>query len=153
MRLASGYYHYHGLRDFDRALQEFEAIAAELPNDAEVLSAMGAILRRQGRFEESIAAKSDICVSILKASGVLFNIANTYRAQRRFDEAIRSLDRAIALAPRQRTPLWAEGVRTDAHVGRLDAARKVLRQAPVTEPMHETWFWQEYRRTEFRGCP
>jgi TolB-like protein/Flp pilus assembly protein TadD len=143
VRIARGYYHYYGLRDFDRALQEFEAISRELPNDVEAIAAIAAILRRQGRFEDSIGAEQRTLVLDPQNVDSLFSLAVTYRAQRRFDDAIASLDRAIALAP-DNAALYEQEANYMRQTGRLSVARRVLREAPVTDPMHEAWFWLEF---------
>ena len=151
VRLASGYYHYYGLRDFDRALQEFEAVATGRPNNVEAIEAIGFILRRQGRFGESAAAHERTLVLDPRSVTKLLDLTFTYRAQRRFDEVFRSLDRAIALAPNS-AALYAWKASFMIESGRLDAAREVLSQAPVTDPMHRRWFFLEFLDRNFEAA-
>jgi TolB-like protein/Flp pilus assembly protein TadD len=151
VRLASGFYQYYVVRDYDRALQEFEAIAQELPNEVEVIDAIGWILRRLGRFEEAIAVQERALVLDPRNSRRFSDIATTYRAQRRFGEAFSSLDRAIELAP-DSAALYARKAWYLIDSGRLDAARRVLGQAPVIDPMHEDWFWVEFFDRNFEAA-
>jgi TolB-like protein/tRNA A-37 threonylcarbamoyl transferase component Bud32/cytochrome c-type biogenesis protein CcmH/NrfG len=151
VRLARGYYHYHGLRDYDRALQEFEAIAKELPNDAEAIAAIGYIHRRKGRLEESLAALERALALDPGSAGRWADIAQTYRVLRRFDETFSSLDRAIALAP-DSAELYELKAMYMIATGTLDAAREVLSQAPVTDPMHLAWSLLEFYDRDFEAA-
>src|SRR5947207_7320383 len=54
-RLALGFYHYYCERNYQAALDEFAIARQSLPNSAEVYMAIGAIERRQGKWEESTA--------------------------------------------------------------------------------------------------
>src|SRR5947208_8686706 len=54
--LALGYYRYYGQRDFAGALAEFQLAEKNLPNNVDVLEAMGLIQRRLGHWDEAIAA-------------------------------------------------------------------------------------------------
>ena len=53
--LAMGFYHYYCELDYQTALDEFAIAKQSLPNSAEVYMAIGAIERRQGKWEESTA--------------------------------------------------------------------------------------------------
>src|SRR5439155_25458792 len=48
--LARGFSYYYGDNDYEAALNEFETAQRELPNEAEGHLALGAILRRQGKW-------------------------------------------------------------------------------------------------------
>ncbi|HXS73843.1 MAG TPA: tetratricopeptide repeat protein, partial [Rhodanobacteraceae bacterium] len=54
--LALGYNAYWGRQDYPAALKAFAAALKLRPNDADALAATGYVLRRQGRFDEAIAA-------------------------------------------------------------------------------------------------
>ncbi|MGZ5003403.1 MAG: FlgO family outer membrane protein, partial [Chthoniobacterales bacterium] len=52
--LALAYYHYFGFRDYARARQKLEIARRATPNDAEIWDALGAISRREGRWNECL---------------------------------------------------------------------------------------------------
>jgi tetratricopeptide (TPR) repeat protein len=52
VQLAQGYYQYWVERDYDAAGHRFADLSAKWPNNAEILEALGLILRRQGHWEE-----------------------------------------------------------------------------------------------------
>ena len=52
--VALGYYYYHGLRDYKKALEAFSTALKEAPSDTDTLAAIGFVERRQGKFEESV---------------------------------------------------------------------------------------------------
>jgi len=104
--LALGFSMYYGERDFDRALAEFALAQKGLPNEAEVYLAIGAIQRRQGKWDESTA-------NLEKAAGLspnetwpLQNLAFNYQVLRKFDLANKTIDRALTLAP-ESFNLWS----------------------------------------------
>lgn len=142
-RLARGYYHYYGFRDYDRALVEFEAALAVVPNDAEVQSAIGYIHRRQGKLEE--------CISDLEAAQKLdprdFNIPNniggTLRALRRFEEAMRAYDAALAIRPDDQV-VFFKFAATVAWRGDLQAAREILEDELIENDLFYRFAWSRY---------
>src|SRR5207237_845824 len=54
--LALGYYRYYGHRDFTGGLAEFQQAEKGLPNNVDVIEAIGRIQRRLGHWEEAIVA-------------------------------------------------------------------------------------------------
>jgi TolB-like protein len=52
VQLAQGYYQYWVERDYDAAGRRFAELLTKWPNNAEILEALGLILRRQGHWEE-----------------------------------------------------------------------------------------------------
>lgn len=97
--LALGYSYYYGDTDFKRALQEFEIARAGLPNDAEALLAVAAIQRRQGKWAESTASFKRAAQLDPKSSWVLQNLAVNYQALRQYDDAQKTYERGLELAP------------------------------------------------------
>src|SRR5204862_8260033 len=53
--LALGFSYYYGDNDYETALKEFEIAQRALPNESEVYLAIGAIQRRQGKWDDSTA--------------------------------------------------------------------------------------------------
>ncbi len=51
---AQGHYYYHGLRDYERALQEFAIVLKSRPHDDGALSWIGWVYKRQGKFEQAL---------------------------------------------------------------------------------------------------
>jgi TolB-like protein/Tfp pilus assembly protein PilF len=97
--LALGFYHYYCERDYQAALDEFAIAKRDLPNAAEVYSAIGAIERRQGKWAEGIANLEKAALLSPKDAWILENLADSYYATRNFESADKTLDRAIEAAP------------------------------------------------------
>jgi TolB-like protein/Tfp pilus assembly protein PilF len=98
-RVALGYIYYYGERNYERALQEFETARRSLPNDANVIRAIGAIERRQGKWEESTRNYRK-AVSLNPRDAVLIrNLALNYVATRDYATAAKLFDRAASFAP------------------------------------------------------
>ncbi|MEY2584730.1 MAG: hypothetical protein QOD80_756, partial [Verrucomicrobiota bacterium] len=97
--LALGFAFYYGERDYARALAEFALAQNGLPNDAEVYLAIGAIQRRQGRWEESNANLEKAVSLSPNETWPLQNLVLNYQMQRNWEAANKTIDRALKLAP------------------------------------------------------
>ncbi|HWX16286.1 MAG TPA: tetratricopeptide repeat protein [Chthoniobacterales bacterium] len=97
--LALGFSYYYGDRDYERALAEFAIAKRDLPNDAKVYMAIGAIQRRQGKWAESTTNLEKAAELDPKDGSVLLNLAYSYMATRNFDAADKTFDRGIEAVP------------------------------------------------------
>lgn len=126
--LADAYYQYWVERDFDGARQKFEALSAKWPSNADVLSALASIARRQGRWEDSRSFfQRAVAHDPLHASRRLKS-AETLFAMRDFDGALKELDISLGYwpdAPRN-VPFIAKKALVFLASGRLDEAKALL---------------------------
>jgi TolB-like protein/Flp pilus assembly protein TadD len=97
--LALGFSYYYGDRDYARALEQFEIAKLGLPNAAEAYMAIGAIQRRQGKWKESTENLERAAVLDPKNASVLNNLGANYLAERNFETAGETFDRAIVASP------------------------------------------------------
>ena len=98
--LALGFIQYYGNRNYDKALEHFHEVLKQQPTNAEANSAIGYVLRRKGKFEESLgyfrrALKVNPRSYLLNWD----NMGGTLLTLRRYTEAEKYTDRAISLAP------------------------------------------------------
>jgi len=104
--LALGFTFYYGERDYGRALAEFAVAKEGLPNEAEVYLAIGAIQRRQGKWDESNANLEKAVSLSPNETWPLQNLVLNYQMQRKWDLANKTIDRGLKLAPNS-FPLWS----------------------------------------------
>jgi tetratricopeptide (TPR) repeat protein len=125
--IALAYYYFWGLRDYDRSLAELATAAAEQPGSGEIFAARAAILRRAGRLTEA-AANFDRALELDPRTPQLpFNIANILGATRKYADAVRYLDRTLALNPRW-TGIYADrAMFMLGATGDVAAARRSMR--------------------------
>ncbi len=97
--MAEGYFHYYGRRDYLDALGYFDAAAGLRPTDIDAIQARALILRRLGRWDESLAAFEQAAVLDPRSSAVLRLQAETLGMLRRYDESFARFDRAVRLDP------------------------------------------------------
>jgi TolB-like protein/Flp pilus assembly protein TadD len=97
--LALGFSIYYVERDFNRALSELALAQKGLPNEAEVYLAIGAIRRRQGKWDESNANLEKAVSLSPNETWPMQNLVLNYQMLRRFDDANKLIDRALKLAP------------------------------------------------------
>jgi len=91
---------YWGYHDYDRARNELTLAQKSLPNDPVPFQILGYIDRRQGRWPESIKNLERATELDPQNSTFLEQIARSYNCLRRYADAERALDRAIALVPK-----------------------------------------------------
>ena len=88
-----------GYLDYDRARSELNLAQKSLPNEPLVFVLTGYIDRRQGRWAESTKNLERAAELDPRNSVVLQQLANSYVCLRRYADAERVLDRAIAVDP------------------------------------------------------
>jgi len=97
--LALGTYYYHGQSDWDRALEEFAIARKSLPNNSDLLSIIGFVQRRQGKFEEALANIKRASELDPLSSFLSEELGTTFMWMRNYPEALRYFNRSISLAP------------------------------------------------------
>ena len=135
--LALGFSIYYVERDFNRALSELALAQKGLPNEAEVYLAIGAIQRRQGKWDESNASLEKAVSLSPNETWPIQNLVLNYQMQRRFDDANKLIDRALKLAP-QSFNLWS--VKAQLEISEKGTFEIVERGADAmsTRPMNDT---------------
>ncbi len=127
--MALGYYYYYVGRHYDKAIEEFEIGLALKPNDPYLLSSVGYIKRRQGKWQEAYSLlKQSLVLDPLSASTSISFIA-TCHYMNLYDEGIEEAKRAVSLHPDM--PLiyvhWASIIY--ASTGDAEKALKLLEEA------------------------
>lgn len=148
--LILGRYYYWGFRDYARALSEYLIAQDKLPS-GDLSRQIGYVQRRLGNCEEAVINLERYLERYPTSSFTAEQIGRTYRGMRRYDEAVRYLDRAIALAPDWAVP-YAVKAWTSLMQGDTEGAREVLESAPQTIDPSEfrpAWFWLNIMERDF----
>jgi serine/threonine-protein kinase len=125
--LALGLYYYWAARDFDRALKEFEIARAGLPS--EVLIYIGAIARRQGKFDEAIRNQQRHAQLDPRSPNALFELAISLTLTRRYQEADQVADRTLTIAPDFVAARRIKAFLRELWNGETELAQEMLRAA------------------------
>jgi TolB-like protein/Tfp pilus assembly protein PilF len=96
-----GYYQYWVLRDYGMAKATFARVSKMLPGNSEVLYALGAIARREGHWDESVAYWERGLALDPRNTALLTEVAYTYAALRQFSAALKLYDRALVILPNE----------------------------------------------------
>jgi eukaryotic-like serine/threonine-protein kinase len=126
-----GWYYYHGLLDYERALREFSKALDIQPQNANVIYGVAAVKRRQGNFEES--RQNFEAASNLNPTDpvVLFNTGETYWLIRDYENALNYFDRVINLAPDWPVPYYFKAltlVQSDGDFTRVGSVLRTMRE-------------------------
>src|SRR5882724_3185395 len=97
--LFTGYYQYWVQRDYKLAKTTFEHVSKMLPGNGEVLYALGAVARREGLWDESVAYWERGLALDPRNTALLIEVAWTYDALRQFPSALKLYDRALDILP------------------------------------------------------
>ena len=124
--LAKGYALYYGAQNYEGALREFEIAKEGLPNNSQAYLVIGAIQRRQGKWEESTRNLEKAVQLNPNDTWPLQNLYFNFHMQRQFDAAERVIDRALALRPDAFTLHGLRGQLPIAARGDLSVAKKEL---------------------------
>ena len=98
--LALAQHYYYAYRDYDRARQELVLAHLTLPNESRIPLLAGYIDRREGRWEKSLEEMAQALELDPQDFSVLQQIALTYEALSRYKEMAATLDRVLAIAPK-----------------------------------------------------
>ena len=97
--LALGYYQYLVLRDYGSARTTFSRVSKMLPGSSEVPEALGAIARREGHWDQSIAYFEQALALDPRDVKLLMDAAWTYAMLRQFPPALKLYDRVLDITP------------------------------------------------------
>jgi len=99
VHLALGHYYYQGHLDYERALEQFAIARKSQPNNSELLSFIGYVQRRQGKFEQGLANIKRASELDPRSGQLEEEVGETYMLLRNYPEAERYFNRAISLSP------------------------------------------------------
>jgi TolB-like protein/class 3 adenylate cyclase/Tfp pilus assembly protein PilF len=97
--LAKGSYHYFCLKDYDTAVRYFEQARQFLPNSSRIPESLAYVARRRGQWDRSESYFSEAERLDPRNVNLLTQRALSYRALRRFPEALRKLDQVLDITP------------------------------------------------------
>ena len=97
--VALGYYYYHGLLDYENALEQFAIARQSQPNNSTLISGIGWVQRRQGKFEQALVNIKKACELDPRSARRASNVGRTCMLLRKYAEAELYYNRAILLAP------------------------------------------------------
>jgi len=123
-------FNYFGLHDFAAAEKELRAAAPGLPNNAALLDLSSVVQRRMGHWAAAWSEGEKAAQLDPHQPGRLLALAESYHALRRFDEAERLAERAIASLPPKASGAFS-WLKSTAALGRGDvpSARAALETA------------------------
>jgi serine/threonine protein kinase len=125
-RLALGLYYHWGRREYEGALKELELAQSGLPAEASYF--IGAILRRQGRFEEGIRKEQEALRLDPRSLNMRYDLVWSLVWTRRYEEAEQVLDQILGIAPDFPGASIIRAIIYELWKGDTSLAKEVLRE-------------------------
>jgi TolB-like protein/Tfp pilus assembly protein PilF len=97
--LATGYYHYACLKDYDTAVHYFEQARPLLPNSSRIPEQLAYVTRRRGQWDKSESYFNEAERLDPRSVTLLTQHAILYVELRRFPEALRKLEQILNIIP------------------------------------------------------
>jgi len=132
---ALGWYYYHGLRDFDRALEAFSTVLQRQPNNSLAIASIAWVERRQGKWEKAIDGLVRAVQLAPREPWYCYELGNTYNSSRRFEQAIVSYEQAIDLQPNNKWAFFGKSWAVLNITGDPAAALHVVNEGFVYSPL------------------
>jgi len=131
VHVALGQFYYHGYRQYEQALAEFERAFQLQPNASTALEYSGYVHRRQGQWERCLDELKRALEQDPRNASIAANFANTYLPLRMWKEAERTARHALEIDPQA-----ADGMRTllgsiVSGSGNINEAQRVLASFPA----------------------
>jgi serine/threonine-protein kinase len=126
---ALGWYYYHGLREFDKALVEFERVLELQPNNSLAIASMAWVKRRQGHWEEAEQGLMQAMRLNPREYWYVYEVAITYARSGQFSRAIPYFDQLIAMQPQHNWAYIMKAYSLFSLTGSIPEVREVLNNA------------------------
>lgn len=151
VHLDAGSFYYWCERDYERALDEFSLARSTGGDSASLRSAEGFVFRRQGRWQDALRSFEAAAALDPRGWEVARELGITSLYLRRYADAERHLQRAIALAPDEPEPYGTLAETYWGWRGDTKAAGAVLAVMPRPREARQAWwlFWQRV----YEGSP
>jgi TolB-like protein/Flp pilus assembly protein TadD len=124
--LALGFVYYYVDNNFETAAREFEIAQRGLPNESEVYLALGAIQRRQGKWNDSNASLEKAVSLNPKDNWAIQNLAINYEMQRNFEAANKTIDKELVLNSNEISALAFKAKFAIEEKGDFETAQKIV---------------------------
>ena len=121
--LALGWYQYRVLPDYGLAKTTFKEVSKMLPSSSEVPFALGAVTRREGQWDQSIAYFEQALALDPRNVNLLMTAAWTYAMLRQFPMALKLYDRALDIMPNDQHAMASKASLYQAQGNLPEAAR------------------------------
>jgi TolB-like protein/class 3 adenylate cyclase/Tfp pilus assembly protein PilF len=151
--LAMGYVHYYGERDYAKALEEYDLVIQDYPNDPEVYLAVGMVHRRLGEYDAAIVSfKRAADLDPANQIRYLTYIESTLVVLGRFTDAFAVVDRLAAIHPDNYQPNIERASLFIAE-GKLDQAQAVLQAVSAQAAADQDFIFLSYYIARLRRDP
>jgi serine/threonine protein kinase/Flp pilus assembly protein TadD len=142
--IATGYYYYGCLNDYDTAERYYEQARESLPNSSRIPESLAYVARRRGQWDKSEAYFNEAERLDPRNVYLLTQHAQSYILLRRFAEAVRKLDQVLNITPDDpdANAIMAGIAQAQGDLPRAAALLAPLRLSPNDPSAFETQVYQ-----------
>jgi len=121
---ALAWYAFAGLRDWDRALQEYTTARRARPSDPYFTGMIGAVNEKQGNWNAALAYQHDAVLLSPRNGNFATMLGESYTRRREFAAASYYYDRALALTPQSASARFTKAISYLNLTGDLKSAQR-----------------------------
>ncbi len=125
-REAMGWYYYHGKLDYTNALEQFSLALKYRPSNSDVHYGIAAVLRRQGKMQESVESFRKSIAGNPRSAEVFRQLGETLMLLREYEEANFNYDKAAQLAPDNTNIYYEKTKNLLLWKGDIGGARRII---------------------------
>ena len=148
---AMGLFHYRATRDYEKAIGHFQTALGASANDAGLISAIAAMHKRQGLYEDALVYLERAHSLDPKSTDIVAEQAINLSLLGRHREAQEAWDQALRLDPDNFFSKAARAAYLYFWKGDPSAVTELASEVPDTSEMLEFKLWDLSNRGQFRG--
>ena len=151
VHLALGYYRLYAYRDPKGALEELATAEKGMPHNADIFEARTAVALTKGRWEEALVNAREAFKLSPRDGSLAVDLAEMYWVLRRYEEAVKTCDLAIELAPDDAWPYLIKAFSIWSWKGICAESRTAIESVPASHDWAPwAWFWQDMGEGNYR---
>ncbi len=151
VHLALGYYYLYARRDPEKALEQFSIAERGMPHNVEILEAKGAVSSIAGRWVEAMESTQKAFELSPRDASLAVDLAEKYWVLRKYEEAVKTSNVAIALAPDDAWPYLVKVFSIWSWKGANAESRTLIGAVPPTHDWAPwVWYWQDMFERNYR---
>ena len=146
---AMGLYHYRSTRDYDKAMEHFQAALEVSPSDASLYNWISTMYKRQGQYDEALRYAAKAQELDPRAVMTYLDQFTNHSSLGRHQQALDALDAALRIEPDNLLVAFNRAALLNAWKGDIAPMRDLVTDLPQEESMVDFWLYYLFHDRKF----